>query len=297
RMRKCYEILGKKENVEEYVSKGGHDYRPDLRVAIFQFINKHLKQEVGPVKDADFPKIEGKDLRVFPEDKDLPKDQINDRVDEVFVPVAEVKLPAKAGEFKEWKAGLVKRLRETSFRAMPEKVPPVVRGRELSGGTHTASSEEGVDFIVVENMNEGGAVAATLFILNPNEQNSAGTDFFRSTLGGNPLFTYIVAPRGGLQFGWTRKNPPNTVERSFALLGQTADTGRVRDLASVLSNVVQKEDRSPYQIAGRAQSGVIAAYAAMLVPGVNMELVILDPPTSHRDGPHFLNVDRVLDLP
>src|SRR5262249_37946281 len=64
-----------------------------------------------------------------------------------------------------------------------------------------------------------------------------------------------------------------------------------------LSNVVQKEDRSPYQIAGRAQSGVIAAYAAMLVPGVNMELVILDPPTSHRDGPHFLNVDRVLDLP
>ena len=24
---------------EEYVSKGGHDYRPDLRVVIFKFIN------------------------------------------------------------------------------------------------------------------------------------------------------------------------------------------------------------------------------------------------------------------
>ena len=31
-------------------------------------------------------------------------------------------------------------------------------------------------------------------------------------------------------------------------------------------------------------------------PGVG-EVVILDPPTRHRDGPHFLNVDRVLDLP
>src|SRR5262249_56364581 len=124
RIRKCYEMLGTKLNVEECVSKGGHDYRPDLRVAIFQFINKHLKQEVGPVKDADFPKIEGKDLRVFPEDKDLPKDQINDKVDAVFVPVAEVKLPAKAEEFKEWKAGLVKELREANFRAMPEKLTP-----------------------------------------------------------------------------------------------------------------------------------------------------------------------------
>ncbi|HEX3151134.1 MAG TPA: hypothetical protein VHR66_23845 [Gemmataceae bacterium] len=26
-------------------------------------------------------------------------------------------------------------------------------------------------------------------------------------------------------------------------------------------------------------------------------ITILDPPTSYRDGPHFLNVDRVLDLP
>src|SRR5262245_57752054 len=156
RMRKCYDMLGHKENVEEYVSKGGHDYRPDLRIAIFQFINKHLKQDTGPVKDADFAKIEGKDLRVFPEDKDLPKDQINDRVDEVFVPVAEVNLPGKAEEFKEWKAGLVKQLHEKSFRALPEKVPPIVRGREIAGTKFSASSEEGIDIVGIEHMNSGG---------------------------------------------------------------------------------------------------------------------------------------------
>jgi len=298
RLRKCYDMLGHKENVDEYVSKGGHDYRPDLRVAIFAFINKHLKQDTSPVKDADFPKIEGKELRVFPEDVDLPKDQINDRVDEVFVPVAEVKLPATKEEFKEWKAGLVKKLRESSLRALPEKVPPVVRGRELFGGAFKAASEEGVDFIVTESMNTDAKVArATLFVLNPDEQVSAGTEFFKGPLGENDLFSYIVAPRGALQFRWSRKNPPNTVERSLALLGQTADTGRVRDIAGLFANIRIKEDDARYRLVGRGPAGVIAAYAALSVPGVNMELVILDPPNSHRDGPHFLNVDRVLDLP
>jgi dienelactone hydrolase len=43
RLRRCYEMLGAKDKVDEYVSKGGHAYRPDLRVAIFSFFNKHLK--------------------------------------------------------------------------------------------------------------------------------------------------------------------------------------------------------------------------------------------------------------
>ena len=43
RLRKIYKMYGKPDLVDEYVSKGGHDYRPDLRVAIFKFINKHLK--------------------------------------------------------------------------------------------------------------------------------------------------------------------------------------------------------------------------------------------------------------
>ena len=45
RLRKCYAMLGKKENFDEYVSKGGHAYRPDLRIAIFRFFNKHLKND------------------------------------------------------------------------------------------------------------------------------------------------------------------------------------------------------------------------------------------------------------
>jgi hypothetical protein len=60
-------------------SKGGHAYRPDLRVAIFKFINKHLKGDTTtPVEDSEkYKDLPGKDLRVFATDADIPKDAIN----------------------------------------------------------------------------------------------------------------------------------------------------------------------------------------------------------------------------
>jgi hypothetical protein len=97
---------------------------------------------------------------------------------------------------------------------------------------------------------------------------------------------------------WTRKNPPNTIERSLVLLGQTADSGRVRDVAAwaeTVRNGISKP--GTLHFGGRGQAGIIAAYTLLFVPGVIHELVIADPPASHREGPHFLNVLRVLDIP
>jgi hypothetical protein len=66
----------------------------------------------------------------------------------------------------------------------------------------------------------------------------------------------------------------------------------VRDLTAVLAG-------SPRQVrlVGRDYAGIIAAYAALFARGTVIELVIADPPLSHREGPHFLNVLRVLDTP
>jgi hypothetical protein len=49
-------------------------------------------------------------------------------------------------------------------------------------------------------------------------------------------------------------------------------------------------------LAGGGQAGVLAAYAALLTPGVE-RLLLIDPPSSHNDGPYLLNVQRVLDIP
>ena len=46
----------------------------------------------------------------------------------------------------------------------------------------------------------------------------------------------------------------------------------------------------------RHEAGVIAAYAALLEPRIS-EVMAVDPPASHHDGPIFLNVLRVMDVP
>jgi dienelactone hydrolase len=298
RLRQCYEMLGGKEKVDEYVSKGGHDYRPDLRKAIFTFFNKHLNGVTGPVKDADFPKIEGKELRVFPEDKDLPKDAINDRADELFVPKAEVKLPSEAKDFAAWKAGLVKQLRERVFRALPPATA-MFEGRH-QGEVTEYHTEAGIAFPAYIR-SKGGDKQSTLVVLNPEEDREKEAEFWAKRY---PDDTQVVIyPRGGGPYRWTRKNPPNTVERSLVLLGQTVDSGRVWDVAVTAAMRLGGKLR----VVGRGQAGVLGAYAAGSRAAETWEkrtghplideVVILDPPASHADGPHFLNVMRVLDIP
>jgi hypothetical protein len=92
-------------------------------------------------------------------------------------------------------------------------------------------------------------------------------------------------------YAWTRKNPPNTVERSMALLGSTADSGRVWDAISIVRRRNHK-----WHALGKGSSGVLLAYAALHEPSIEA-VTLVDPPVSHREGPHFLGVLKVLDIP
>jgi hypothetical protein len=97
---------------------------------------------------------------------------------------------------------------------------------------------------------------------------------------------------------WTTKSPPNYVERAHALLGRTVDDGRVWDTAAAarwLAGLGKRKD-GHFRLVGRGRTGIIAAYAALFEPSIK-EVIIVDPPASHRDGPIFLNVLRVLDVP
>ena len=94
---------------------------------------------------------------------------------------------------------------------------------------------------------------------------------------------------------WTRKSPPNYVARSHALLGRTVDQGRVWDIIATAKHL-KKEHKTPIRVIGLGQDGILAAYAALFEPSIE-EVIIVDPPASHKDGPIFLNVLRVLDVP
>jgi cephalosporin-C deacetylase-like acetyl esterase len=301
RLTKLYAMYGKPELFDECVSPGGHAYRPDLRLAIFAWINRQMKHDTSPVKDADFKPLPGPELRVFPEDKDVPSDAINGKIDETFVPQAQVKLP-EAGKFEEWKRGLMKQLREKSFRAFPERITSAgFESSEGSGGavTRVLSTEADVDVQTFERIvNNSGKADQEVWTLLVSDMEKEILDvpewahpYFKNSPG------IQLTPRGIGPFQWSRKSPPNYVERSHALLGRTVDEGRVWDVAAVVHRLDdENKSKIRWRVVGRGRSGVIAAYAALFEPSIG-EVVIVDPPVSHHDGPTFLNVLRVLDIP
>lgn len=296
RLRELYKLYDAETKVAEHVSVGGHDYRPDLRVAIFQFINKHLKGEAGEVKDAKFTDLPGKELRVFPEDKDLPADQLNDRIDQSFIARANVKLP-EANGFESWKQSLMKQLCDKSFRDFPERIPEARVESEKIGVMWQMSCEPEVNFQAIE------VVAAkpdfkqgTLLILNSDEEILKVTQDWAKPFVDEQI-VYAVLPRGGVPTRFSSKKAPNYVERAHTLLGTTVDAGRVRDIASAARMFdAAKQGKVSWRVVGRGQAGVLAAYAALFEPSIS-EVVIVDPPKSHMESPHFLNVLRVLDVP
>jgi dienelactone hydrolase len=278
RLEWLYARFGASDIFDTMVSVGGHAYRTDIRRAVFEFFNRHLKGDSRRVEDADSglgpdPKtrrIPTAQLRVFPEDRDVPADQLNTRIDETFVPRAKVELPKPEG-FENWRRGLVSAVRNSCFAAWPAAIPPLAVGELTTvpeSGVSIGFNPRGHDSLVILD-----APDETLLIVPEWAKPYAGPD------------AALVKPRGG----WTRRNPPNTVERALACLGSTADSGRAWDIRAA----AQRYRR----LIGRGDSGVLAAYSALFEPSVR-EIVVIDPPASHYpSGPHFLNVLRVLDIP
>jgi dienelactone hydrolase len=305
RLQRLYSLFGAGDQAPAMVSIGGHGYRTDIRRAVFEFFNRHLKGDGRRVTDDDanevprgqFP-IDPRELRVFPSDADLPNDQLNTRIDETFVPRARPELPS-AQSFGGWRRDLLDRLRRASFAAWPAKAPD---GTVPSLGEQPAENRE-----VTENGIEvfcrwlPGKARNTrwLIVLNPGDEPGEVPVWARGQVGESSVL--LLCPRGAGPVAWTRLTFPNTVDRAFPLLGGTADGGRVWDVMTVARRHAQGSIH--WRAAGEGNAGVIAAYAALYEPAIG-EVVVVNPPPSHQPrtagaayGPALLNVLRVLDIP
>jgi dienelactone hydrolase len=270
RLKRLYSKYGESDKVDSIVSVGGHAYRTDIRRAIFEFFNRHFKGDSRRVEDADSGlapdgknRIKPAELRVFPEDKDIPPDQKNTKIDESFVPVAHPELP-KAEDFEAWRKGLLERVKRTCF---PPAGAPFSQARSWT---------------VPEQPGSGGS---WLVVLNPEEElQNQPPAWARDLVRNGPGL--VLKPRSG----WTRKNPPNTIERAHVVLGATVDSERVGEIRAALKGP------GPWHLLGHGEAGILAAYAALYEPAVT-RVTLVDPPSSHRQGPQFLSVLRIWDIP
>ncbi|MFH1266290.1 MAG: hypothetical protein ABIK89_11230, partial [Planctomycetota bacterium] len=243
--------------------------------------------------------IEPEKLRVFPDDSDIPNDELNTTIDEHFVPMAQVE-PPKEGEFDSWKARLEAELRRVTFRCFPERIPPAKPTEQGPSDEVWLETEEGIKVPLRSKASPQEAEETKRILLVVENADSDGEDSDwpgRVQEPGDAV--YLCAPRGVGPTRWTRKDPPNYVERSHVLLGRTVDTGRIRDVVAVARYLRDKHNGEvPVYVSGERAAGVLAAYAAVCEPEI-AGAILNDPPLSHMqaDAPQLLNVLRVCDVP
>jgi hypothetical protein len=309
RLEDLYSLYGAGDFVDAVVSIGGHAYRQDIRQAAYRFINMHLKDDPRVVADSevDIVTVSGNDrqypveperLRVFPTDADLPADELNTTIDRHFVPMAKLDPPAP-GQFETWKADILAELRRISFRAFPDRIPPARRLRQDGADATWLGTEDNIAVHVRRTRESGPADQPRRLVLAVRYPDTADSlpELIASTCEPTDL-VYDLAPRGVGLTRWTRKNPPNYVERSHVLLGRTVDTGRVWDVIATARYLGARHEGIPVYVLGEGPAAVLAAYAALFESDI-AGVIAVDPPKSHMDpnAPQFLNVLRVCDVP
>ncbi len=240
-------------------------------------------------------------LRVFPADSDIPADQRNKTIDESFVAMAKVAAP-EAGQFDQWKKPLLAEVRRVSFGYFPTTMPTARKLRDGDGTTERLQSEEEIEFRIRFAAAKAPENAKGVLLVVLNEAEAGTTPDWAAKASGPDQAIVFCEPRGVGATKWTRKNPPNYVERCHALLGRTVDAGRVWDVLAAArylpARLAKDGAKLPVHVAGQGAAGVIAAYAAVLdeqIAGVT----IISPFASHMDkgAPQFLNILRVCDIP
>ncbi len=302
-LERLYSLYGAGDFVDSFVSIGGHAYRQDIRQAAYRFINMYLKNDPRVITDSEVDLVTGPEnkrqypisperLRVFPQDSDIPKDQLNTTIDQHFVPMAKIESP-KQGAYESWRAPIFAELRRVAFGYFPERIPPAQAKGEWF------SSEPGIK-VCLQPASQSASTEkpARVLLLVKSPDASDRTSVLQDRVRESGDRVYVCAPRGVDQTRWTQKNPPNYVARSHVLLGRTVDAGRVWDIIAAARHLHAQHADVPVYVAGEGPGAVLAAYAALWEPDV-AGVIAVNPPSSHMEAqaPQFLNVLRVCDIP
>ncbi|HEX2520964.1 MAG TPA: acetylxylan esterase, partial [Terriglobia bacterium] len=140
------------------------------------------------------------------------------------------------------------------------------------------------------------STTALLYVASDGEDD----DSIRRTLTqllGEEKALMIVFPRGVGEVPWNKVIYRDML-RNAMHVGHTVDSMRLWDVLQSVE-VLKRQgqvDLRRITILGRSGSGILALYAAILDDSI-AQVMLIDPPVSHRQGPIFLNILRYTDLP
>jgi Prolyl oligopeptidase family len=333
KVRRIYDLYGASRKFVLLETTGPHKDTPELRAGAFRWLNRWLKDDAGPVAEAEFKALPPQELKVLAA---TPEDALNKRIQDFFLKPATLELPHAPGVAKEWwqgeRAALETALKEKVFCNWPPQ-PPELAVKPAADRTHDGlrlrafdfTSEMGIELrvwlltaatvtkpslVVLNALDEadwqewcrdlGAEFTDTLQLFVPPKRDAAKFEQNRRVLESQKWAFAAVCPRGIGPTRWAEAGSRDDIQyrRRFALVGQTLDGQRVWDARRALAalRAVPELQGVPLWLQGKRDMAGIALYAGLFEPDV-ARLDLWHLPASHHDGPIFLNVLRVLDTP
>ncbi len=328
--RAVYELYGAGDKFQLLETKGPHKDTPELRIGINRWMNRWLKNDTTTVVRDDLPeRLEPQQLRVL---DSAPPDAINTTIHERLIPIAQFPIAQlsnmTADSWGKQELELIKKLSERVFAGWSRKSEPVIpqlAGELVHDGirlqAYDFTSEDAIELrlfamsadavkpkrVILSVLDETawqtwcrdlGPKFATLLQYPVSDLDQQKWSQNRAVMKNDGVCFAAIAPRG---IGGTRWAVDGSVDdiqirRRFPLIGQTLDGQRVWDARRAIQTLHTIHPQIPLRIHGERETAIIGYYAGLFEESVT-DFDLWHPPASHRNGPIFLNIARILDVP
>jgi acetyl esterase/lipase len=325
-LRRVYKQLKRPNDYGLVIGPGPHKDTQNLQVPVFRWFNQYLKGEDPIIHVGATKPFTPAQLKVF---ATLPADALNTNIHDVFVPAATS--PSAPASLAEWSS-----LRQTWLEALKVKTFAGWPAEDTVRLTKVASAKDAGLLYEIYEVSPQPHVVLRLYTLQrtasrrlqqmrlwvrsgplaeeqldatlpPAVRETRAAFSSQQGLSASPPAGEIwlaLYPRGTGQDTWSGDARKQThLRRRFMLLGQTVDSMRVWDIRqSVLAlNQVKAWNKLPLTLEARGNMAVNAFYAMAHLPensgNRSLSLVLHDLPHSHQQGPDYLNVLKILDIP
>lgn len=327
--KRIYALYGAGDKIGLTIAPGGHFDMQDLQIPALRWFDRHLKGINRPIEKAAVPLLAKERLRVF---SDLPADQINTHIDELFVPPAPspLAIPANAAAWSTQRDNWLLALREKTFRSWPstpeslnvvEAWSDECNGVTLRAYDFTSQTPFRLRFyiasragltrpgrVVLDVLDEPrwreflNAYGKTFADRLPTSKGEQPPDAFGQTMhhvAEKDWAIVFMTPRGVGSTAWAAQpDQHNRIRRRFYLLGQTLEEMQAYDVRRAVQAIRMLPEHGGCQLWLRSHGGMagVALYASLYEQQIaGLDLWHL--PRSHDDGPTLLNVTRTLDMP
>jgi dienelactone hydrolase len=316
---RIYRLYDQTNHLGLLITDGPHADTQDLQLPVFRWFNRFLKGQDPVIEMAATKFFTPDQLRVF---EKLPPDELNTKIQDSFVPkAAPLRPPANGAEAREQQANYVRTLREKVFNGWPadSTTPKLALEKRITESglrvrTHRLQTQPEVNLrlLVVEDPKVRKPEKALLTVLDAESWTNAPAHWLWQG-GGTPeavaeLRSDMQHRKMALAFFAPRLVEPASsqaaaaipaqVRRRYVLLGQTLDGMRVWDIRCAAQGIKTMPEfaKMPLYVKAKRLMGVNAAYAALFEPEIQ-KLKLEDLPASHMEGPDYLTVLKVGDIP